>query len=111
MAYPRCCEGCGVQYTEFARQGSFAHQTLSAEDGGASSPWLPSRPGRILEIGCKVCGAVVRWDYFARAEDGRLGVCLELVRGPVEGWQAEPILALQQRRESWAAGAAHRRAS
>ena len=109
MAYPRHCEGCGVQYTDFARQGNFAHMTLSAEDGGTSSPWLPNRPGRVLEIGCKLCGAIVRWDYFAQSDDGRLGVSLELVRGPVENWHTETVEP--RSRESWAEVGAHRRAS
>ena len=109
MAYPRRCEGCGVQYTDFARQGSFAHMTLAAEDGGTHSPWMPDRPGRVLEVGCKVCGAIVRWDYFAPAEDGRLGVCLGLLRGPVENWEADSIAALE--RQPWAGAESHRRAS
>jgi hypothetical protein len=93
MAYPRHCEGCGVQYTDFARQSNFAHVTLAAEDGGTSSPWLPEKPGRVLEIGCKFCGAITRWDYFGRAGDGRLGTSLALVRGPVENWRSDAALA------------------
>ena len=109
MAYPRRCEGCDVQYTELSRQGSFAHQTLWAEDGGTTSPWLPNRPGRLMEIGCKLCGSIVRWDYFARADDGRLGVSLALVRGPVEGWRSD--LAAAGSSEPWQGSASQRRAS
>ena len=108
MAYPRRCEGCGVQYTDFARQGNFVHETLTAEDGGSSSPWAADKPGRILDIGCKLCGAVLRWDYFGRAGDDRLGVLLELVRGPVENWRNEPEPSSQ---ETWAQKRAQRRAS
>ena len=109
MAYPRQCESCEVQYTDFARQGNYAHMTLSAQDGGTSSPWLPNRPGRVLEIGCKLCGAIVRWDYFAQAGDGRLGVALDLLRGPVENWRADALEPTS--RESWAEVRSHRRAS
>jgi hypothetical protein len=83
--------------------------TLSAEDGGTSSPWLPNRPGRVLEIACKLCGAIVRWDYFAPAGDGRLGTMLALIRGPVEDWRPEAIESAS--RESWAEQRAQRRAS
>src|SRR5688500_6412473 len=91
MAYPRSCEGCGVQYTDFARQGNFVHVTLTAEDGGTSSPWAPDKPGRVMDIGCKLCGAIFRWDYFGRSEDGRLGQPLAIVRTPVENWRRDAV--------------------
>jgi hypothetical protein len=87
MAYPRECEGCGVRYPAFPGQGPAEHVTISAQDGGTPSPWVPDKPGRVLEIGCTACGAVYKWNYFGEGLDGRLGMPLGLVRAPVEGWE------------------------
>ena len=98
MAYPRSCIGCGVQYSGPTGQGTLSHVTLVANDGGTSSPCAPDLPGRLLDIGCKACGAVVRWDYFGPAEDGRLGSALSLVRPPVDGWMPGDPFAFERGR-------------
>lgn len=87
MAYPRRCAGCGRSYASWDSVLGFAHVTLAARDGGTPSPWVPDAPGRLLDLGCRLCGAVVRWDYFGRAADGRLGRPVALLRPPVAGWQ------------------------
>jgi hypothetical protein len=89
MAYARECIGCGFQYAGLPALGTSAQVTLSAEDGGTPSPWLPDGTGRIMDIGCKMCGAIFRWDYFGRAQDGRLGNLVALVRGSVPEWKLE----------------------
>lgn len=93
MAYPRQCEGCDFAYSSLPVQGTGAHLTLAAQDGGTRSPWGADLPGRILDIGCKVCGAVFQWDYFGRAPDGRLGTSLGLLRGPREDWREDQAFA------------------
>lgn len=88
MAYPRQCAGCDVEYASLARQGNYAHVTLSAQDGGTTSPWVLDRPGRILDIGCKLCGSIYQWDYFGRTEGAQLGTAISLLRGPVGDWKS-----------------------
>ncbi|MCC7107370.1 MAG: hypothetical protein IT307_19715 [Chloroflexi bacterium] len=87
MAYPRQCEGCGTQYATFAEHAGVSHATVCATDGGTPSPWVPSKPGRVLDIGCRLCGAVVRWDYFGASQGHRLGRSLGLVTQPRPNWQ------------------------
>jgi hypothetical protein len=89
MAYPRRCAGCSAPYDSFVGHSQSTHVTLGAEDGGTSSPWLLSQPGRLMEMGCRMCGAIYRWDYFGPSADGRLGTVTEIMRGPVPGWSAE----------------------
>jgi hypothetical protein len=109
MAYPRRCAGCAGQYENFTGQGESTHVTLAAQDGGTASPWATERPGRILDLGCKMCGAIYRWDYFAPAADGRLGSFAGLLRAPVAGWSRE--VAFSGRTISTAAYDEQRRAS
>jgi hypothetical protein len=89
---------------------SFAHLTLRTQEGGAPSPWALDQPGRILDIGCRLCGAIVRWDYFA-AQDGetRLGKAIEVLRPPVPGWRNGRSFGSEMR--GLRSGFAHRRAS
>jgi hypothetical protein len=89
MAYPRWCEGCAVDFASLPGQGTSAHVTVSAEDGGTPSPWSRDNSGRVLEIGCKLCGAIFRWDYFGPATDGRLGCAVGLRRGSQMEWRPE----------------------
>lgn len=110
MAYPRRCEGCRVSYTTWAGQINFPHMTLASQDGGTASPWAPDQPGRILDIGCRQCGSIFRWDFFAPAEgETRLGRPLGLVREPVCNWRSGDAFAPELR--SWRGAAAHKRAS
>ena len=109
MAYPGWCEGCDARYADFPSRGVAAHVTLAAEDGGTASPWVPDRPGRVLQLGCKLCGAIFRWDYFARAADGRLGAGRGLIRGPQADWNPEHAFNLEADRGL--TSAPHRRAS
>jgi hypothetical protein len=87
MAYPRQCEGCGTQYATFAEHASVPHVTISATDGGTPSPWVPAKPGRLLDIGCRLCGAVFRWDYFGAGQGQRLGRSLGLITQSRPNWQ------------------------
>ncbi len=89
MAYPRKCEVCGSVYTATLGFAGFPHITLAAYDGGTASPWVPDKPGRVLDLGCRLCGGIFRWDYFGGATNGssRLGRCLGILRGPVPGWR------------------------
>jgi hypothetical protein len=109
MAYPKRCEGCEQSYAQLPGMGMSAHVTLASEDGGTPSPWLAERAGRILDLGCGLCGAIFRWDYFGRAADGSLGVERGLVRGPQRGWQ--PERGFRPETEYGSTYASHRRAS
>jgi hypothetical protein len=100
MGYPRQCEGCKIRFEGVSGQGDAGHVTLDARDGGARSPWAADLPGRILEIGCKACGAIFEWDYFRPASDGRLGVSLALLREPVAAWKPGDSFALGPSRRS-----------
>lgn len=108
MAYPRRCEGCGASYTSWAGQINFPHLTLASQDGGTASPWAPEKPGRILDIGCRLCGSIFRWDYFAPGE-GRLGRAISLLRGPLPNWRAGDAFTSELRTARGTL--AHRRAS
>lgn len=99
MAYPRKCEGCGSHYATFSEHASVPHVTICATDGGTPSPWLPNKPGRVLEIGCRLCGAVFRWDYFGQGQGSRLGTSVGLVRGPMPDWRVDRGAALSNGRE------------
>lgn len=110
MAYPRRCEGCGLPYTTWAGHINFPHLTLASQDGGAASPWAPEKPGRILDLGCRLCGAIFRWDYFAVSEgERRLGKPLGLIRGPVKGWRTGDAFTPEER--FWRGNPSQRRAS
>lgn len=109
MAYPRACEGCGAQYSRLGATGDLEHVTLASEEGGTRSPWAPQYPGRLLDIGCRLCGAIFRWDYFAATGRDQLGAPVGLLRGPVAGWQ--PQLAVATRSNRWPLHAPERRAS
>jgi len=111
MAYPRKCEGCDATYVTWNGFASFPHVTLAAHDGGTPSPWNDSRPGRLLDLRCELCGAVFRWDYFARADDRRLGRTVALLRDPIPGWRAAPAATSANRGWRGAERAEQRRAS
>ncbi len=60
MTYPRACPNCGR--TEPSPEQLYT--TRAAFDGGTPSPWRPDEPGRILDLRCGACWALIRWDYF-----------------------------------------------
>lgn len=72
MVYPRVCPGCGA--TEPSSEQLYS--TRATAEGGTRSPWHPELPGRILDLRCSACWALIRWDYFgsrmvALLEEGR----------------------------------------
>lgn len=86
MAYPKKCPACQRPYTGQGNLPLPGHVTLARAAGGTPSPWRPGEPGQVLTIGCKLCGAIYRWDFFAPATKTRLGRLLELLRPPVPDW-------------------------
>lgn len=92
MAYPKECPACRVQYRGFGEQGTAQHVTVAAVDGGTPSPWLPDRPGRLLELACRECSALFEWDYFGLPLSGdRLGRLEQLLRAATESEPTAPI--------------------
>ena len=60
MVYPRACPSCGVSEPSPEQ----LYSTRAAFDGGTRSPWRPELPGRVLDLRCGACWALIRWDYF-----------------------------------------------
>ncbi len=60
MTYPRVCPSCGAREPSPEQ----LYSTRAAFDGGTPSPWLPDSPGRVLDLRCGACWALIRWDYF-----------------------------------------------
>lgn len=60
MTYPRVCPHC--KRADLSPEQLFS--TRATLDGGTPSPWRPGEPGRILELRCVSCWALVKWDYF-----------------------------------------------
>ena len=60
MTYPRACPSCGTREPSPEQ----LYSTRAAFDGGTPSPWLSNSPGRVLDLRCSACWALIRWDYF-----------------------------------------------
>jgi hypothetical protein len=69
MTYPRACPSCGAREPSPEQ----LYSTRAAFDGGTPSPWLPDSPGRVLDLRCSACWALIRWDYFGSELVGILG--------------------------------------
>ena len=71
MVYPHRCPLCEADYRGPIK-GRLAigvacedrHATLHAEPGGTPDPREPALPGRLLTLGCALCGGEYAWDFF-----------------------------------------------
>ncbi len=77
MTYPRACPSCGTREPSPEQ----LYSTRAAFDGGTPSPWLSDSPGRVLDLRCSACWALIRWDYFG----SKLVSILSDGRSPADG--------------------------